>query len=59
MNVKEIESKILELKGKQSAHFSKKKDQRNAAELEAVRTELNDLKKQAGAIYRPSKAKKA
>lgn len=56
MNIQEIEKRISELLGKQSDHFKKKKADRNATELEAVRTELNDLKKQATELYKKAKA---
>jgi hypothetical protein len=52
MDKKELESKIVELKGKQSAHFQKKKADRNPEELVAVRAELNELKAKAKAIYK-------
>lgn len=52
MTTQELEAKIVALKGKQSDHFKKKKADRNSEELTAVRTELNELKKEAKAIYR-------
>lgn len=52
MNKLEIEQKISELKGKQSAYFSKKKADRDAAEIEAIRTELNELKAKVTALYK-------
>ena len=52
MDKKELESKIKELKGKQSDHFKKKKADRNPEELTAIRAELNDLKAKATAAYR-------
>jgi len=52
MDKKELESKIVELKGKQSDFFKKKKADRNPEEVKAVREELNALKKQATAAYR-------
>jgi hypothetical protein len=52
MEVKEIEKKIVVLKGKQSDYFKKKKADRVASEVEAVRTELNALKAEAKKIYR-------
>jgi len=52
MNKLEIEQKIVVLKGKQSAHFSKKKAERNAEELQAIREELNALKAQVRVAYR-------
>lgn len=55
MNKKEIESKIVELKGKQSDYFKKKKAERNADEIAAVREELNGLKKQARELSRGKK----
>ncbi|PWJ39128.1 hypothetical protein [Sediminitomix flava] len=51
MNIKEIEAKIVELKGKQSEIISKKKADRDAAALEAIRKELNELKAQATSAY--------
>ena len=52
MEIKELESKIVELKGKQSDYFKKKKANRNPEELEAIRKELNELKEQAKGAYR-------
>lgn len=52
MNKLEIEQKIVVLKGKQSDHFKKKKADRNAEELVAIREELNGLKAQVRAAYR-------
>ena len=52
MDIKEIESKIVELKGKQSDYFKKKKADRDAGMIAAVREELNDLKAKAKAVYR-------
>jgi hypothetical protein len=54
MNKKELEGKLLDLKAKQAAHFKKKKAERNAEELTAIRQEMNDLKQQARALYRPA-----
>ncbi|MCS7005407.1 MAG: hypothetical protein NZM38_08780 [Cytophagales bacterium] len=52
MDIKEIESKIIALKAKQSDFFKKKKAERNYQEVEAIRKELNELKQQARKIYR-------
>jgi len=52
MDIKGIESKIAELKAKQSDYFKKKKADRAEGELEGIRTELNDLKAQAKEAYR-------
>lgn len=52
MDIKALEAKIVELKGKQAAYFQTKKADRNAAELEAVRKEMNELKAQATAHLR-------
>jgi hypothetical protein len=52
MNKKEIETRIVELKGQQAAFFQKKKADRDAAQLAAVREELNALKQQAKSTYR-------
>ena len=55
MEKKEIESKIRELKGKQSDYFKKKKADRNPEEIDAIRQELNGLKEQATKLYRDKK----
>ncbi len=47
MSQQELEAKIRELKGKQSDYFKKKKEDRNAEEIAAVREELNGLKAEA------------
>lgn len=52
MTTQEIEAKIVELKGKQSEFFKKKKSDRNQEELDAVRKELNELKQEVKAQYR-------
>ena len=55
MSINEIESKISELKGKQSDFFKKKKADRSEADvtaLAAVREELNGLKAEAKKSYR-------
>lgn len=52
MNKKEIESKIVELKGKQSDYFKKKKTERNPEEIAAVREELNSLKQDVRKLNR-------
>lgn len=57
MNQAEIEKKILELKAKQSDYFKKKKADRDPATVNAIREELNALKKEAKGIYRPEKVK--
>ncbi len=59
MNKKEIESRIVELKGKQSDFFKKKKAERNPEEIAAVREELNDLKKKVHALNRGKKTAEA
>ena len=51
MAAKELEAKILELKGKQSDFFKKKKADRNQDEIEAIRAELNEAKAQVKAHY--------
>lgn len=56
MDKKELESKIVELKGKQSDYFKKKKADRNPEEVAAVRDELNQLKAKVSAAYRGRKA---
>jgi len=57
MDIKEIESKIVALKTRQSDFFKTKKELRNYAEVEAIRSELNALKAEAKKIYRPYRAK--
>jgi hypothetical protein len=52
MDKKAMEARLHELKGKQSAIFNVKKAQRNVAELETIRTEMNELKAKAKAAYR-------
>lgn len=52
MDIKGIESKIAELKTKQSDYFKKKKADRVSTELEGIRSELNELKVQAKEAYR-------
>ncbi|WP_020532869.1 hypothetical protein [Flexithrix dorotheae] len=42
----EIQNKITELKKQQSEFFKKKKADRDASAIEAIRKELNDLKSQ-------------
>lgn len=54
MSINEIESKIIELKAKQSDFFKKKKADRTDADkeaLEATREELKGLKSQAKEVY--------
>ena len=58
MDIKEIEKKLVELKGKQSDVFKKKKAERNLEELAAVREEMNDLKAQAREAYKARKKEK-
>ncbi len=55
MDKKAIEARLHELKGKQAANFKVQKAQRNAAELEAIRKEMNELKDQAAVLYRAKK----
>lgn len=52
MEIKAIESKIVELKAKQSDFFKKKKADRDAGAIEGIRSELNDLKAQVKEAYR-------
>lgn len=52
MDKKNLEAKLHELKGKQAAIMATKKAERNTTELEAVRKEMNELKKQASSLYR-------
>ncbi len=52
MNIKEIEKRLVELKGLQAAQFQVKKDKRDAAALQAVREEMNNLKKEARKVYK-------
>lgn len=55
MNTHEVELKIKELKAKQGDYFKQKKADRNPADIEAIRTELNELKAQVRAVYRAEK----
>lgn len=55
MEKKDIESKIRELKGKQSEFFQKKKADRNPEEINAIREEMNGLKDQATKLSRSTK----
>lgn len=55
MDIKEIEAKLHELKVKQSEHFQAKKADRNASELEGIRSEMNELKAKARELYRERK----
>ncbi|GAA4842493.1 hypothetical protein [Algivirga pacifica] len=55
MDIKATEAKIKELKAKQGDFFKQKKADRNAADIEAIRKELNELKAQASAAYKASK----
>lgn len=52
MDIKAIESKIVELKKQQSDFFKKKKADREAGSIEGIRSELNELKAQAKEAYR-------
>lgn len=52
MTITEAESRIKELKTAQSDFFKKKKDDRNAEELDGVRQELNELKEKLHSAYR-------
>ena len=52
MDIKGTESRIVELKAKQSDFFKKKKADRPAGELEGIRSELNGLKDQLKDAYR-------
>ncbi len=45
MELKEIQQKIAELKTAQSNYFKKKKADRISSEIDAIRSELNELKK--------------
>jgi polyhydroxyalkanoate synthesis regulator phasin len=45
MELQDIQKKIAELKTAQSDYFKKKKADRISSEIDAVRTELNELKK--------------
>ncbi|MFT5618311.1 MAG: hypothetical protein ACI85I_001544 [Arenicella sp.] len=51
MDIKEIENKLAELKGKQAEVFNKKKADRDSSVLDGIRTEINDLKAQAKEAY--------
>ncbi|MEM1136930.1 MAG: hypothetical protein AAGI07_13915 [Bacteroidota bacterium] len=44
MNKHDIETKLSELKGKQSAIFNVKKDKRDTEALASIRQEISDLK---------------
>lgn len=52
MDIKSTESKIVELKVKQSDFFKKKKADRTAGELDGIRSEMNELKNQLKDAYR-------
>lgn len=52
MDIKATESKIVELKAKQSDFFKKKKADRTAGELDGIRSEMNELKNQLKDAYR-------
>lgn len=55
MEINQLEAKIVELKAKQGDYFKQKKAQRNPAEIEAIRQELNSLKSQVAPLYRKAK----
>ncbi len=55
MNIAEIESKLKSLKIQQAEQFKKKKSERNAETLSAIREEMNKLKEEATAIYKGKK----
>ena len=52
MDKQGLENRLRELKGQQSAHFQKKKADRDADALVAVRQEMNDIKAKLAAAYR-------
>jgi len=58
MEVKEIEKRLAELKGQQSDFFKKKKADRNASDIDAVRKEISELKEQAKEAYAARKKEK-
>jgi hypothetical protein len=51
MDIKEIENKLAELKGKQAEVFTKKKADRDSSALDGLRTEINDVKAPAKVAY--------
>ena len=58
MDITEIQNKLVELKASQGDFFKKKKGERDADALQAVRNELNELKKKAAEIYKENRKKK-
>lgn len=58
MDIKELEKKLAELKGKQSDVFKKKKAERNLEDLAAIREEMNDLKAKAREAYKARQKEK-
>lgn len=56
---REIEQKLAELKGKQAAHFQKKKADRDADALSAIRDQMNELKAEVRKLYRPEREETA
>jgi len=56
MTIKEAENRIKELKTVQSDFFKKKKEDRNAEELDGARQELNNLKEKLRLAYRGKEA---
>jgi len=55
MDKTEIEKRLVELKAAQAEVFKKKKADRDLDALQAVRDEMNDLKKQVSDLYRGRK----
>ena len=58
MEIKEIESRLKELKGQQSEVFTKKKGERDVSVLDGIREEMAQLKEQAKQAYTDRKAEK-
>jgi hypothetical protein len=52
MNIAEIEGKLNSLKVQQAEQFKKKKADRDASALSAIREEMNKLKEEATATYK-------
>ena len=58
MDIKEIEKRLVELKGQQSDVFKKKKADRDTSVLEGIRSEMAELKQQAKDAYAARKKEK-
>ena len=58
MDIKKIEKKLVELKCKKADIFKKKKAERNADDLVAIREEMNSLKTEAATAYVARKKEK-